>query len=131
MFDILKALPAAAWFEKPGNTVTVAICRQSGMRSNIDCPDIDSISCSGNGLNAPQCNYHQVLHLDETQQYRVTENCMAPSNMVHKSWFTITPTMEWYYRRKHLDYRLPPHFQTRLLCRKQEVNGPDLSGSEC
>lgn len=110
MFDILKSLPSTPWFEKPAAANTVIACRQSGLRANIDCPEVDSIACSPNGIHVPQCSYHHIVHLNHTQQYRVTENCASPSTMVHKSWFMLPPVMEWYYRRKHLDYQLPPPF---------------------
>lgn len=111
MFDIIKALPASGWFQEPGNNnAIVATCRQTGMRSSNDCPDIDSIKVPQAGMHAPQCIYHSIIHLDATQQYRVTENCLSPSAMVHKSWLILPPVMEWYYRRKHFDYRPPPAY---------------------
>ena len=30
--------------------------------------------------------------------------------MIHKSWFVLTPAMEWYYKQKNHDYKpLPPY----------------------
>ena len=111
MFDIVRALPSSPWFAEPGLQYTnIAMCRQSGFRANINCGDIDTIKVSPNSINVPLCPYHTIIHLDVTQQYRVTENCSAPSSMVHKNWFVLPPAIEWYYKRKHLDYRtLPPY----------------------
>lgn len=111
MFDIVRALPSSPWFAEPGLQYTnIAMCRQSGFRANINCGDIDTIKVSLNSINVPLCPYHTIIHLDVTQQYRVTENCSAPSSMVHKNWFVLPPAIEWYYKRKHLDYRtLPPY----------------------
>ncbi|WP_449439139.1 hypothetical protein [Pedobacter steynii] len=50
-----------------------------------------------------------MVHLDRTGTYRVTDECEAPSNMVHKSWFILPPSMEYYYKIKNSDYKeLPP-----------------------
>ena len=113
MFDILKTLPASQWFAEPEiNRVPVAVCRQSGFRANKDCADIDTIYTSLNGINSPLCPYHSIIHLDATQQYRVTEACVSPSSMVHKSWFILPPSMEWYYKRRHFDYQSPPSYKS-------------------
>jgi penicillin-binding protein 1C len=110
MFDIFRKLPALKWFSSPQNNFTfLPVCRQSGYRANIDCNDVDTIMVSTNGDKAPLCPYHQLIHLDKTGNYRVTENCESPENMVHKSWFVLPPTMEWYYKQKNHEYQpLPP-----------------------
>ena len=110
MFDIFRELPSSKWFSSPQNNFTfIPVCRQSGYRANIDCPDVDTVMVSKNGDKAPLCAYHQLIHLDATGTYRVTENCESPANMIHKSWFVLPPTMEWYYKQKNHDYKpLPP-----------------------
>ncbi len=111
LFDIIRQLPASTWFSNPAEGLPkLAVCHQSGFRANTDCTDIDSIAVSAVESNSPLCAYHNIIHLDPTQQYRVTENCISPSLMVHKSWFILPPVMEWYYRQKHFDYLpLPPY----------------------
>ena len=111
MFDIVRALPSSPWFAEPGlHYAIVAMCRQSGFRANINCSDIDTIKVSLHSTSVPLCPYHTIVHLDTTQKYRVSENCAVPSSMVHKNWFVLPPVIEWYYKRKHLDYReLPPY----------------------
>jgi len=111
MFDIFRQLPSSEWFKEPQNNFAfIPVCRQSGYRANIDCPDVDTIMVSKNGYRAPLCNYHKIIHLDATGTYRVNENCESPSNMIHKKWFVLTPAMEWYYKQKNHDYKsLPPY----------------------
>ena len=123
MFDIVRALPSSPWFAEPGlQYANIAMCRQSGFRANTNCGDIDTIKVSLNSINVPLCPYHTIIHLDVTQQYRVTENCSAPSSMVHKNWFVLPPAIEWYYKRKHLDYRtLPPYLPG---CAALEIRKP-------
>ncbi len=110
LFDIIKQLPASPWFSAPAEGLTkITVCHQSGFRANTDCTDTGSIAVSEEASNSPLCPYHRIIHLDPLQQYRVTEDCEPPSSMVHRSWFILPPTMEWYYRRKHFDYMpLPP-----------------------
>lgn len=116
LFDIVKALPAAGWFEQPASeSDKVSVCRQSGMRSGLDCNNIDSLISPPAGIHSPQCKYHTRIHLDESLQYRVTENCMSPSKMVAKSWFILPPVMEWYYRRRHFDYQPAPPYKTDCI----------------
>ena len=50
--------------------------------------------------------------MDNSGNFRVTENCLPPSQMQHQSWFVLPPTIEYYYKQKHPDYKaLPPFMQ--------------------
>ncbi len=110
MFDIFRELPSSKWFAKPVNNFSfIPVCRESGYRANVDCPNPDTIMVSKNGYKAPLCPYHKMIHLDAAGSYRVDESCESPANMIHQSWFVLTPAMEWYYKQKNHDYRpLPP-----------------------
>ncbi len=110
MFDIFRKLPPSQWFSAPQNNFAfIPVCRQSGYRANIDCPDPDTLMVPENGYRAPLCNYHKIIHMDVTGTYRVNENCEHPSNMLHKKWFVLAPAMEWYYKQNNHDYKpLPP-----------------------
>ena len=58
------------------------------------------------------CNYHQMVQLDATGQFRVNSSCADLSTSLAKSWFTLPPLMEFYYRKSHPSYRtLPPFHQ--------------------
>lgn len=111
MFDILKTLPTSGWFLEPISFAKTVVCRQTGFRANIDCVDSDTLNAPPAGVNAPLCPYHTIIHLDQNAQYRVTEDCISPSAMVHKSWFVLPPVMEWYYKRRHIDYQPPPDYK--------------------
>ena len=87
------------------------VCRQSGYRANIDCPDVDTLFEPFNGNKAPLCSYHKIIHLDATGMYRVTGQCESPSAMQHKSWFILSPAMEYYYKQKNADYKTLPPFK--------------------
>ncbi len=110
LFDIFRLLPNTKWFEKPKfNFVYVPVCRQSGYRANIDCPDVDTLFMPPNAGKVALCPYHKIIHLDATGNFRVTEACESPSAMQHKSWFILSPAMEFYYKQRNIDYiPLPP-----------------------
>ncbi len=112
LFDIFRLLPNVSWFEKPKyNFSYVPVCRQSGYRANIDCPDVDTLFMPPNGTKVPLCPYHKIIHLDATGNFRVTEDCESPSAMQHKSWFILTPAMEFYYKQHNADYKTLPPFK--------------------
>ena len=110
LFDIFRLLPNTKWFEKPTyNFVYVPVCRQSGYRANIDCPDVDTLFMPPNATKVALCPYHKIIHLDATGSFRVTASCESPSAMQHKSWFILSPAMEFYYKQRNMDYiPLPP-----------------------
>jgi penicillin-binding protein 1C len=112
MFDIFRGLPSSKWFAPPQNNFSfLPVCRQSGFRANMDCPDVDTIMVSTNANKSPLCPYHQIIHLDQSGTFRVNDNCESPANMVQKSWFVLPPTMEWYYKQRNHDYKVLPDFK--------------------
>jgi penicillin-binding protein 1C len=110
MFEIMKLLPYSPWFAKPYDDLhAVAVCRQSGNIPNAHCQETDTLWVAQSIAPAPQCNYHQLIHVDANKQFRVSSDCELPSNMNHISWFVLPPAMEWYYRNHDPNYRnLPP-----------------------
>lgn len=112
LFDIVRVLPQSPWFTEPSSEYyPVPVCRQSGFRPTADCATIDTIQGSRQSILAPLCPYHSIIHLDQSQQYQVSQNCVSPAEMIHKSWFILPPVMEWYYKRKHFSYQLLPPFK--------------------
>jgi penicillin-binding protein 1C len=111
MFDIFRLLPTSQWFQSPSSGfIYLPVCHQSGYKAGANCTDVDTIMVSANAKNAPLCPYHRIIHLDATGKYRVTSNCISPSQMQHQSWFILPPTVEYYYKQKHADYKTLPPF---------------------
>ncbi len=112
LFDIFRLLPNANWFQKPVyNFSYVPVCRQSGYRANMDCDITDTLFMPANAVKAPLCPYHRMINLDASGTYRVTADCESPSTMQHKSWFVLTPAMEFYFKQKSADYKMLPPFK--------------------
>lgn len=111
LFELFGILPASDWFEPPWDEMEkIPVCRYSGYRMGPECEEADSMWVPLNGLRSPPCPYHQLIHLDPQQQYRVTEHCADVNDMVHRKWFVLPPAMEWYFKGRHPWYReLPPY----------------------
>lgn len=110
LFEIYNLLPSSSWFDPPWDEMEkAAICRFSGHRAGKYCEPVDTAYIPSSGLHTIPCPYHQLVHLDSSGQYRVTDGCCDPVDMAHRSWFVLPPVMEWYYRKWNALYRpLPP-----------------------
>lgn len=112
LFDIFRLLPTGSWFPKPVyNFSYVPVCRKSGYRAGMDCDVIDTLFMPVNATRSPLCPYHHMINLDATGTYRVTADCESPSTMQHKSWFVLSPAMEFYFKQKSADYKVLPPFK--------------------
>ena len=133
LFDIFRLLPASAWFQPPAYDFTyLGICHQSGYKAGPNCNDVDTMMVSINGKNNALCPFHHIIHLEHTGTFRATENCESPSTMVNKSWFTLPPAMEFYYKAKHQDYQpLPPYLPncSSDFNRQMEIIYPEPNAS--
>lgn len=111
LFDIFGCLPPTKWFQQPFDEMTkTEICRSSGYRASEICLPVDTVWVQNAGLRSEPCPYHRLIHLDESENYRVTSNCENVSKMKHISWFVLPPAMEWYYKSKNPSYKsLPPY----------------------
>jgi len=112
MFDIFRLLPNVKWFSKPQyNYSYIPVCRQTGYRANVDCPDVDTLFMPPNAGRSALCPYHKIIHLDASGNFQVNETCANTSDMIHESWFILPPTMEYYYKQHNHDYRSLPSFK--------------------
>jgi penicillin-binding protein 1C len=111
LFDLVNMMGSGSWFSEPDEDLTmIKVCSKSGFRAGPDCQETEEIAASINGLRSDVCPYHRVIHLDKSGIKQVTADCVSPSEIRNESWFVLTPTMEYFYRQKHPDYRpLPPY----------------------
>jgi len=125
LFDIFRMLPPSGWFRTPvGEMAPVAVCRYSGFRASPVCEFIDTVWVQKKGLRTPACPFHQIIHLDKTETWQVTSNCVSPSEMVHRSWFVLPPVQEWYFRSKNPFYKVLPPFKPG--CAPPESHNMDM-----
>ena len=109
LFELFKLLPPSSWFEPPYNDlVQLPLCRQSGFRAGQYC-EVDTIWVPTAGEHGAVCPYHELIHLDQTEQWQVHATCVPTDAMVHKNWFVLPPLQEHYYKFRHPEYSvLPP-----------------------
>lgn len=113
MFDIFRLLPASLPFKTPQfNYTYVGVCRQTGFRAGMDCPDSDTLFMPQNGGKSPLCAYHRIVHLDESGLFRVNQQCEDPGKITPVAWLVMPAAIEYYYRQKNGDYRSLPPFRS-------------------
>lgn len=111
LFEVFGTLPQTNWFNMPKQDMKKIItCKQSGCLPNQYC-DVKTMEwVPKNSLCQISCTYHKNIHVDLTEQYRVTDACVSPFEMKTKAWFVLPPTQEYYYKTKNPTYKtLPPY----------------------
>lgn len=110
LFDIFRELPTSPWFPPPTSEFMYqAVCKRSGFKAGPDCESRDTIMTSKAAASANNCPYCRTIHLNTAGTQRVNASCEEPDNIIHRSWFILPPTMEYYYKSKDPYYKtLPP-----------------------
>ena len=110
LFDIFNLLPSSSWFTRPaGIFVEAEVCRKSGHLKGRFCDETDTLLVLPAGLRTEACPYHHLVTLSANESQRIYENCANTEPTLQKSWFTLPPVWEWYYKQHHPEYKpLPP-----------------------
>ncbi len=105
LFDLFSLLPNSPAFEPPyDEMVRTAMCRTTGFRAGMDCPQVDTAWVQPEGLRTPTCPYHRRVLLDPTGTWRI-----GGGQGISTPWFVLPPAMEHYYAQRSPGYRpLPP-----------------------
>ena len=96
MFDIFNLLPARmeetaysrnGWFKEPapGDYILAETCHESGYLAGPHCNDADTVMLPRKAVRTLPCPYHKTVD--------------------GVSSFILPPSMEWYYRRNHPEYK--------------------------
>ena len=110
LFDIFNLLPSSSWFTRPaGIFVEAEVCRKSGHLKGRFCDETDTLLVLPAELRTEACPYHHLVTLSADESQRIYENCANTEPTLRKSWFTLPPVWEWYYKQHHPEYKpLPP-----------------------
>lgn len=109
LFDLAGIMPQGEWFNTPNEDLTyIKTCKTSGYRAGPDCPETIEIPASINGLRSESCIYHQLIHLDKSGEHQVTSECYPGEKIINVPWFVLPPAMEYFYKRKHPEYKSLP-----------------------
>ena len=110
MFDVFSTLPDASWVRGAGLTKWTALkfaAKAVFCLAKIAKKEKTILVPHGNKVGV--CRWHQRIHLNAEQTHRVNANCYPVSKMVHKNWFVLPPSMEYYNKRENVLYAtLPP-----------------------
>lgn len=116
LFDVLNTIGYDKWFIEPSDgLVQMKACKQSGMKSSEYCDLVDYAFVSQSLQNSQTCKFCKRIYLDKTKEYRVDGMCEAVSNMRKDNWFVLPKVMEWYYKKKHPNYKELPPFRADCL----------------
>ena len=110
LFDIFNLLPSSSWFTRPaGIFVEAEVCQKSGHLKGRFCDETDTLLVLPAELRTEACPYHHLVTLSADESQRIYENCANTEPTLRKSWFTLPPVWEWYYKQHHPEYKpLPP-----------------------
>ncbi len=109
LFELNSLIATDRWFEIPfSEMVPVEICRESGHRASVNCPNVDSMLVPQTCLASLPCPYHKLIHLDSNRQFQVNTSFYPADQIVNESWFVLPPSMEFYYRKYHPEFRTLP-----------------------
>ncbi len=122
LFDVFDVLPRSKWFKKPFDELKkIPVCNKSGYRASEICVQKDSVYVQRAGLKTRPCPNHFLVHLDKSEQYQVNSSCYPINKMKHKSWFVLSPLMEFYYQKKNPIYKVLPTFKSGCLSEEKLV----------
>jgi penicillin-binding protein 1C len=111
LFDIVSYMGTQAGFKMPEEELTsITVCSKSGFRAGPDCPETHEILSPETGLKSETCPYHRLIHTNKTFSFQVNTSCTSQAEIFNISWFILPPAMEYFYRKKHSDYRMLPPF---------------------
>ena len=127
LFDLFDLLPSAGGvFPTPrAQLTTLEVCSDSGMLAGPACVATKTQSAPLAGERAGRCSHCQPIHCDAGCTHRVTSACASTGSMETHSWFVLPAAQEWYYAKRHPEYRpLPP---VRYDCRSGVALNPPLA----
>jgi penicillin-binding protein 1C len=110
MFDLVNLMGSGTWFKAPyEDLTTIRVCSRSGYRAGPDCPETLETEACLNGLRSEACPFHKLIHLNKSKTRQVTSECVSPDEIINEAWFVLPPAMEYFYKKKHSEYKtLPP-----------------------
>lgn len=98
LFDLFNLLPLSqgapgaysrsGWFLDPvyGDYIEAEVCLKSGCLKGIFCEETDTLRLPRKAIKSASCPYHQLMDSERV--------------------FLLPPSMEWYYRQHHPEYRV-------------------------
>jgi penicillin-binding protein 1C len=113
LFDLFDLLPRSNdWFTVPYDEMQqFSICSKSGYRASSICPT-DRVWLPASSTRLATCDFHQLIHLDVTQQWQVHSDCEPIGQIQQHPFFVLPALAAHYYQQRHPDYQLVPPFRS-------------------
>ncbi len=128
LFEIFGILGHKGWFDVPeAQLVTIKVCAKSGHRAGPFCAEIREDLVPLSGLRTRSCPYCRVVHCDATLEWQVHSECERMSALKTVKWFVLPPAWEWYFRKRHSDYRPLPPLREDCLEAVEQLGAASLS----
>jgi len=119
LFDIFNLLQRSKWFLTPfDDLIEMKVCNRSGYVAGKYCIAKKQWTSSSEAKNGT-CPYHQLIHLDQSKQYRVNSSCQEVSQIHSEPWFVLPPLQAYYYKTNDASYRQKPPFRKDCLKEKE------------
>lgn len=124
LFDVFNRLDSGGSFKEPlDDLIPILTCSKSGHLASPYCESVDTLFSVTQSQKSKTCLYHRLIHTDLSGK-QVTSICTAPSEMQHINWFELPPSMAYYYRKNHSEYKTIPPFRKDCV---QNVNSDLMS----
>jgi penicillin-binding protein 1C len=128
LFELFGLLDSPEWFAKPeADLFEATVCAYSGQRAGPYCDKTRKAWITRAGLHSRRCSYCRIAHLDADLAYRVNSECERVAAIKAVSWFVLPPAMEWYYKKKHSDYRRLPPYRSDCIATLEAFQTQSLS----
>ncbi|MCP3901694.1 MAG: penicillin-binding protein 1C [Desulfobacteraceae bacterium] len=123
MFELFGLLDVGVWFDKPeSHLIKVNTCAKSGYRAGQYCTETKEELITLKGLQSKACPYCRIVHCDSTLSFQVHSECERVADIKPVNWFVLPAAPEYYYKRKHSDYKVLPSFRSDCLGSTANVN---------
>jgi penicillin-binding protein 1C len=111
MFSVFNVLSEKKWFQKPERDMEkVLVCQQSGYKASDICEKVETREYCRGSSKTKVCEFHKLVHLDQSGNYRVQGDCYPVSSMRHVAWFVASPVQEYFFKKRNLGYKVLPPF---------------------
>jgi penicillin-binding protein 1C len=116
LFEIFGILDYQDWFDVPeAQLAEIEVCVKSGHRAGPYCEGTRKVLVPLSGLRTQPCPYCRVVHCDANLTWRVHSECERIASIRAVNWFVLPPVWEWYYKKRHSDYRSLPPFRNDCI----------------
>lgn len=111
LFDLFNRLDPEPWFPPPYfHMKQVEICANDGYLAAGGC-NTELVWVPKDSHFERVSPFNRRVHLDGAGAWRVNGTCESPRRMIHRSWFVLPARLEFYYRKRHAEYRPLPEFR--------------------